>query len=276
MIEIISPAGFEHFFRDVADLAAAGETDAEEFVALATAYGLQFGEPDWLSDVFRRYGLTLLPGDDVGDAQQDVEVGDIPAGVIGGPSADPRAEVQAAAEHGRHDQALRAGRGGDVEGDLREHPQACGRQPVVPHEVVPDAGRGGSAVRERNGGAPTEVGVAALAEVAGHTDPQLRVDRAGAVPRVHARLTRLDQVRPQARVPAQVESTVPAGAAQRSGTVRREEPSGPDDLVATSSRTTRWSQCWAHSSASRPTPSSCCRSRWAASRSEAVVASDVR
>src|ERR671917_1463259 len=38
MIEIISPAGFERFFRDVADLAATGETAIEKFVALADAH----------------------------------------------------------------------------------------------------------------------------------------------------------------------------------------------------------------------------------------------
>jgi len=29
------------------------------FLALADAYGLQFGEPDWQADVIRRYGLTV-------------------------------------------------------------------------------------------------------------------------------------------------------------------------------------------------------------------------
>ena len=58
IIEIISPAGFERFFRDVADLAASGVTEVADFVALADAYGLQFGEPDWQADVIRRYGLT--------------------------------------------------------------------------------------------------------------------------------------------------------------------------------------------------------------------------
>jgi quercetin dioxygenase-like cupin family protein len=58
MIEIISPAGFEHFFRDVADLGAAGETEVATFIALADAYGLQLAEPTWQADVIRRYGLT--------------------------------------------------------------------------------------------------------------------------------------------------------------------------------------------------------------------------
>src|SRR5215210_9042346 len=58
MIEIISPAGFEIFFRDVAELAATGTADVPDFVALAESYGLQFGEPDWIPDVIARYGST--------------------------------------------------------------------------------------------------------------------------------------------------------------------------------------------------------------------------
>ncbi|MFP5370443.1 MAG: cupin domain-containing protein [Actinomycetes bacterium] len=58
MIEIISPAGFELFFRDVADLAATGTADVPDFLALAESYGLHFGEPDWLPDVIQRYSLT--------------------------------------------------------------------------------------------------------------------------------------------------------------------------------------------------------------------------
>ena len=58
MIEIISPAGFERFFRDVADLAATGETEIAKFIALADAYGLQLADPAWQVDVIRRYGLT--------------------------------------------------------------------------------------------------------------------------------------------------------------------------------------------------------------------------
>ena len=40
------------------DLAAAGATEPAEFVALAAAYGLEFGEPDWQADVLARYGLA--------------------------------------------------------------------------------------------------------------------------------------------------------------------------------------------------------------------------
>jgi uncharacterized cupin superfamily protein len=40
MIEVISPAGFEHFFREVSDLTAAGRPDMATIGALAEAYGL--------------------------------------------------------------------------------------------------------------------------------------------------------------------------------------------------------------------------------------------
>jgi quercetin dioxygenase-like cupin family protein len=58
MIEIISPAGFEHFFREVAELIAAGPVAAGHGADLAERYGLVFGEPDWLPEIIARYGLT--------------------------------------------------------------------------------------------------------------------------------------------------------------------------------------------------------------------------
>jgi quercetin dioxygenase-like cupin family protein len=58
MIEIISPAGFEHFFREVAELIAAGPAAAGEGGDLAERYGLQFGEPDWLPEIISRFSLT--------------------------------------------------------------------------------------------------------------------------------------------------------------------------------------------------------------------------
>ncbi|MEP7035832.1 MAG: cupin domain-containing protein [Dermatophilaceae bacterium] len=61
MIEIISPAGFEDFFRELSDLLAPGPPEAEQVPELAARYGLQFGEPDWLPDVISRYGLTPPP-----------------------------------------------------------------------------------------------------------------------------------------------------------------------------------------------------------------------
>jgi quercetin dioxygenase-like cupin family protein len=58
MIEIISPAGFEHFFREMVDLLAAGPVTPGQSVDLADRYGLQYAQPDWLPDVIARYRLT--------------------------------------------------------------------------------------------------------------------------------------------------------------------------------------------------------------------------
>ena len=57
MIEVISPAGFENFFRDLADLTTGGAPPFEAIATLAEAYGLQFGEPPWLPDLIARYDL---------------------------------------------------------------------------------------------------------------------------------------------------------------------------------------------------------------------------
>jgi quercetin dioxygenase-like cupin family protein len=62
MIEIISPAGFEEFFRRFDALNAAGPITMEQVGELAGEYGLPFAEPDWLSDVIARYDLTPPPG----------------------------------------------------------------------------------------------------------------------------------------------------------------------------------------------------------------------
>jgi quercetin dioxygenase-like cupin family protein len=61
MIEVISPAGFEHFFRELAGMLTAGPPQPSALMALADRYGLQFGQPDWLPDLIARYGLTPLP-----------------------------------------------------------------------------------------------------------------------------------------------------------------------------------------------------------------------
>src|SRR6478752_5597921 len=62
MIEVISPAGFEHFFREMADLTAAGPPQLPEIMALADRYGLQFGQPAWLPELIARYHLNPPPG----------------------------------------------------------------------------------------------------------------------------------------------------------------------------------------------------------------------
>ncbi len=61
MIEVISPAGFEHFFRDLADAIAAGPPNPADIMAIADKYGLDFGQPDWLPGLISRYNLTPPP-----------------------------------------------------------------------------------------------------------------------------------------------------------------------------------------------------------------------
>ena len=61
MIEVISPAGFEGFFRELSDLTAAGPVELPAIGELGQRYGLPFAEPDWLPDVVARYNLKV-PG----------------------------------------------------------------------------------------------------------------------------------------------------------------------------------------------------------------------
>jgi quercetin dioxygenase-like cupin family protein len=69
MIEIISPAGFEGFFRGFADINDVGPIDVAAVAALAADYGLPYAEPDWLPDVIARYGLTPPPPRPTGENQ---------------------------------------------------------------------------------------------------------------------------------------------------------------------------------------------------------------
>ena len=62
MIEVISPGGFEGFFRELASLVAAGPPSLEARLEIAERYGLEFAEPSWLPDIIERYRLTPLPG----------------------------------------------------------------------------------------------------------------------------------------------------------------------------------------------------------------------
>ncbi len=58
MIEVISPAGFEGFFRELSDMTAVGAPDPAAIAALGERYQLPFAEPDWLPEVIARYHLT--------------------------------------------------------------------------------------------------------------------------------------------------------------------------------------------------------------------------
>ena len=57
MIEIISPAGFEGFFWELADLLAAGPPSESLVGQVADKYGLLFQDAPWLADVVERYHL---------------------------------------------------------------------------------------------------------------------------------------------------------------------------------------------------------------------------
>lgn len=65
MIEIITPAGFEDYFRGVSDLAISGRFEMAEVVRLSGDFGLPFTEPEWLPDVIERFNLTPPPPVDI-------------------------------------------------------------------------------------------------------------------------------------------------------------------------------------------------------------------
>ena len=60
MIEVISPAGFEGFFRELSDMTAVGAPDPADIASLGERYQLPFAQPDWLPDVIARYHLTPM------------------------------------------------------------------------------------------------------------------------------------------------------------------------------------------------------------------------
>jgi quercetin dioxygenase-like cupin family protein len=62
MIEVISPAGFENFFKEMTEMTSTGPPAPEAIGELAGRYGLPFAQPDWLPDVIARYNLTPPPG----------------------------------------------------------------------------------------------------------------------------------------------------------------------------------------------------------------------
>lgn len=61
MIEVITPAGFEDFFRELVGMTDAGAPDPAELASLAERFRLPFHEPAWLPDIIERYGLTPAP-----------------------------------------------------------------------------------------------------------------------------------------------------------------------------------------------------------------------
>ncbi len=57
IIEIISPAGFESFFRELADVYAGGEPDVAQFGELCARYALEM-DPESVPGLCERFGLT--------------------------------------------------------------------------------------------------------------------------------------------------------------------------------------------------------------------------
>ncbi|MEO7980096.1 MAG: cupin domain-containing protein [Sporichthyaceae bacterium] len=57
MIEVITPAGFEHFFEELADLVDSGGAAPETLAPLAAEYGL-FVDPTWVPELMEKYGLV--------------------------------------------------------------------------------------------------------------------------------------------------------------------------------------------------------------------------
>jgi quercetin dioxygenase-like cupin family protein len=57
MIEIITPAGFERFFLELAEIFQAGPPDPAMLEPLAASYGLFF-DPTWVPELMAKYGLN--------------------------------------------------------------------------------------------------------------------------------------------------------------------------------------------------------------------------
>jgi quercetin dioxygenase-like cupin family protein len=57
MIEIITPAGFEEFFAELADMVEAGPPDPDDIAAVSARYGL-FMDPTWVPELMEKYGLN--------------------------------------------------------------------------------------------------------------------------------------------------------------------------------------------------------------------------
>jgi|SRR5436190_470956 len=58
VIEIISPAGFERYFAEMALLTQSGPPDPEAIAKVASAYGLTFNM-EWVPELVAKYNLSL-------------------------------------------------------------------------------------------------------------------------------------------------------------------------------------------------------------------------
>jgi quercetin dioxygenase-like cupin family protein len=58
ILEIIAPAGFEHFFRELAALGGAAEAAPEQLAELSQRYGLEM-QPESVPGLLERFGLRM-------------------------------------------------------------------------------------------------------------------------------------------------------------------------------------------------------------------------
>jgi mannose-6-phosphate isomerase-like protein (cupin superfamily) len=58
ILEIIAPAGFEHFFRELSDMGGALRVDPEELAHLNERYGLEM-QPESVPGLLDRFGLVV-------------------------------------------------------------------------------------------------------------------------------------------------------------------------------------------------------------------------
>lgn len=58
ILEIISPAGFERFFRELVELGGVGQVDDEAFADLRERYGLEM-RPETIPELVERFGVRI-------------------------------------------------------------------------------------------------------------------------------------------------------------------------------------------------------------------------
>ena len=58
ILEIISPAGFERFFRELVGMGGSAQADAEALAALNERYGLEM-QPETIPQLLERFGLRM-------------------------------------------------------------------------------------------------------------------------------------------------------------------------------------------------------------------------
>jgi mannose-6-phosphate isomerase-like protein (cupin superfamily) len=58
ILEIIAPAGFEHFFAELVELGGAVAADPEELATLSASYGLEM-QPDSVPGLLERFDLVI-------------------------------------------------------------------------------------------------------------------------------------------------------------------------------------------------------------------------